>query len=104
MKNQLLMATLAVGFLAGLGVAAVRGDLSQPAAAPVQGPPEQAPAVPLPAPATNAALPLQPAAPAPVARAREPDGRDSADSLPAPTYDDDTAARDRAAAHGARSR
>jgi hypothetical protein len=110
MKNQLLMATLAVGFLAGLGVAAVRRDLSQPAAAPVQGPPEEAPAVSLPAPATNAvpatnaALPLQPAAPAAAASDPEADGRESADSLPAPTYDDETAARDRAAAHSARSR
>jgi len=36
MKIQLLISTLAVGFLAGLGIAAVRGDLSHLAAAPVQ--------------------------------------------------------------------
>jgi len=114
MNDRLLMATLVgVGFLAGLGIAALRGDFSQPSAAPVQGLPEQAAAVPTqamaarpltPAPATDAAMPLQPAAPEPAASDPEPDGRESADSLPAPTYDQETAARDRAAAHSARSR
>lgn len=113
MKDQLLMASVVgVGFLAGLGIAAVRGDLWHSPTAPVQGPPEQA-AVPLqalpvrpatPAPATDAAMPLQPAAPEPAASNPQPDGRESADSLPAPTYDQETAARDRAAAHSARSR
>jgi len=93
MKSQLAIATLAVGFLAGLGIAAVRGDFSQPAAAPVQGLSEQA-----------AAVPLQAVAPEPAASDPESDGRDSADSLPAPTYDSETAARDRAAAHSSRSR
>jgi hypothetical protein len=95
MKDQLLIATLAVGFLAGLGIAAVRGDLRYaPAAA----------AVPLPAPAAHAALPLQPAAAAPAARDRQRDDGDSADTLPAPNYDEQSAAHDRAAAHSARSR
>lgn len=114
MKAQLLMATVVgVGFLAGLGIAAVRGDFSQPAAAPVQELPEQASAV-LPhamavrpltqAPATDAEMPRQPTAPEPTASDPEPDGRESADLLPAPTYDEETAARDRAVAHSARSR
>jgi hypothetical protein len=84
MKNQLIIATLAVGFLAGLGIAAVRGDFSQPT--------------------TDAPMPLQPAAPEPAASDPEPDSRENADSLPAPTYDEDTASRDRAAVHSARSR
>jgi hypothetical protein len=114
MKDQLLMATVVgVGFLAGLGIAAVRGDLWHSPPAPVQAPPEQAAVVPLqamavrpvtPAPATDAAMPLQPAAPEPAASNPQPGGRESADSLPAPTYDQETAARDRAAAHSARSR
>jgi hypothetical protein len=106
MKNQLLIATLAVGFLAGLGLAAVRGDFSRPAAAPVEVLPEEVAAVPQPAPATNATLPLplQPVAPeAPVSEPQS-DDRVSAASLPAPSFDDHTAARDRAAAHSARSR
>jgi hypothetical protein len=113
MKNQLLIATLAVGFLAGLGIAVVRGDLSHAPAALGQGRPEQVAAVPLqdvaagpvtPAPATDASLPLEPAAVEPAASDPQPDGGESADSLPAPTYDEETAARDRAAAHSARSR
>jgi hypothetical protein len=95
MKNQLLIATLAVGFLAGLGIAAVRGDFSQPAAAPDQGSSQPAAAVPLQAMAVR---------PLTAASDPEPDDRESADSLPAPTYDEDTASRDRAAAHSARSR
>jgi hypothetical protein len=99
-KNQLLISTLAVGFLAGLGIAAVRGDFSHPtaapAAAPVAGSAEE--------PAADAALPLQSAAPEPPAGDRVFDGGESADALPAPTYDDQTAAHDRAAAHSARSR
>jgi hypothetical protein len=93
MKNQLLISTLAVGFLAGLGIAAVRGDFSHPAAAPVEGPREQ-----------PAAVPLQSAAPETPAGDPQPNGGESADALPAPTYDDQTAAHDRAAAHSARSR
>jgi hypothetical protein len=113
MKNQLLIATLAVGFVAGLGIAAVRGDLSHAPAALDLGPPEQGAAVPLegvaagpvtPAQATDASLPLEPAAVEPAATDPQPDGGESADSLPVPTYDEETAARDRAAAHSARSR
>jgi hypothetical protein len=117
MKNQLIIGTLAVGFLAGLGIAAVRGDLWHAPAALVQEPPEQVAAVPLqavaavpvtPAPATDVSvplpLPLQPAAVEPAVSDPQPDGGESADSLPAPTYDEETAARDRAAAHSARSR
>jgi hypothetical protein len=104
MKNPLLMTTLAVGFLAGLGIAAVRGDFSRPAAAPVDAPTEQVAVMPpqpvvvrpvTMAPGTDIALPASDA---------QPDGGDSADTLPAPTYDQETAARDRAAAHSARSR
>jgi hypothetical protein len=113
MKKQLLIATLAVGFLAGLGIAGIRGELWHAPAAPVQAPPEQVAAAPLqtvaagpvtPAPPTDAALPLQPAAVEPAASNPHPDGGESADALPAPTYDQETAARDRAAAHSARSR
>jgi len=115
MKNQLIIATLAVGFLAGLGIAAVRGELWHASAALVQEPTEQVVTVPLqavaagsvmPGPATGASplLPLEPAAVEPAASDPQPDGGESADSLPAPTYDDETAARDRAAAHSARSR
>jgi hypothetical protein len=113
MKIQLLIATLAVGFLAGLGIAAVRGDFSHPAVAPVQDFPEQVAMAPppvvavrpvTPAPAADALMPLQPAAPEPAASDPQPDGVESADALPAPTYDQETAARDRAAAHSARSR
>jgi hypothetical protein len=120
MNNQLIISTLAVGFLAGLGIAAVRGDFSHPAAAPaaapVAEPPEQLAAVPqqvvavgpaTPAPPADAALPLQSAAPEAPASDPQPDGDESADAppaLPAPTYDDQTVAHERAAAHGARSR
>jgi hypothetical protein len=115
MKNQLIFGTLAVGFLAGLGIAAVRGELWHAPAALVQEPPEQVAAMPLqavavgpvmPAPATGASLslPLEPAAVEPAASDPQPEGGESADPLPAPTYDDETAARDRAAAHSARSR
>ena len=115
MNNQLLISTLAVGFLAGLGIAAVRGDFSHPAAAPVVQPPEQLTAVPLqtvaigpvtPAPAPDAALPLQSAVPQAPASKPQPDGprADAPPALAAPTYDDQTAAHDRAAAHSARSR
>jgi hypothetical protein len=120
MKHPLHMATLAVGFLAGLGIAAVRGELWHSPAASFEGPAEQALAVPLqaatvplravaagpvsPAPATDAATPLQPTAPEPAASDPQPDGRESAAALRAPTYDEQTAAHDRAAAHSARSR
>jgi hypothetical protein len=116
MNNQLLISTLAVGFLAGLGIAAVRGDFSHPAAAPVVQPPEQLAAVPLqtvaigpvtPAPVPDAALPLQSAVPQAPASNPQSDGGQPADAPPAPaapTYDDQTAAHDRAAAHSARSR
>jgi len=116
MNNQLIISTLAVGFLAGLGIAAVRGDFSHTAAAPVAGPAEELAAVPqqvvavgpvTPAPPADAALPLQSVAPEAPASDPQPDGGESADAppaLPAPTYDDQTAAHERAAAHSARSR
>jgi hypothetical protein len=99
MKDSLLIATAAgVGLLAGLGIAAVRGDLWRPAAVAV------APVTATPAPAADAAVELQPAAPEPAASATESDGREDAASRPAPSYEEEAAARDRAAAHGARSR
>jgi hypothetical protein len=113
MKNQLIIGTLAVGFLVGLGIAGVRGELRHAPAALFQEPPEQVAAVPLqavaadpvlPAPAIDASPPLPLAAVEPAATDPQPDGGESADPLPAPTYDDETAARDRAAAHSARSR
>jgi hypothetical protein len=118
MKDRLLIATLAgIGLLVALVIAAVRCDRWKPPAAPVQGPPAhlrlQAAAVPLqamvvgpvtPTPAANAATQPQPAAPEPAATDPPPDGRQGADSGPAPTYEQEAAARDRAAAHSARSR
>jgi hypothetical protein len=118
MKDRLLIATLAgVGFLAALGIAAVREDRWQPPAAPVPGPPAHmhlpAAAVPpqarvvrplTPTPAADAATQPQPAAPALAAGDPQPDDREGADSGPAPTYEREAAARDRAAAHSARSR
>jgi hypothetical protein len=117
MKDGLLIATLAgLSFLATLGIAAVRGHLWQPSVAPVQGPPAhmrmKAAAGPLqamgarpvtPTPAAVAATRLQPVA-EPAASNPQPDGREGADSGPAPTYEQEAAARDRAAAHSARSR
>jgi hypothetical protein len=118
MKDRLLIATLVgVGFLAALGMAAVREDRWQPPAAPVQGPPAhlrlQLAAVPLqatvirpvtPAPTADAATPPQPAAPEPAAGDPEPDGREGAGSGRAPTYEEEAAAREQAAVHRARSR
>jgi hypothetical protein len=121
MKDPLLIATLAgLSFLATLGLEAVRGDLWQAPMAPVQGPPAhmrmKAAAVPLqaiavhpvtPTPAADAATQPQPQ-PQPVAEPAasdpQPDGGEGADSSPAPTYEQEAAARDRAAAHSARSR
>jgi hypothetical protein len=106
MKGWLIITTLGVGFLAGLGAAAVRGDLWQPPAAPVQGP---AAILPLPAPAEPpqaAAVHPVAAAPAPEPTAEDPEseGRNSDASGAAPTYEQQSAAHDRAAAHSARSR
>jgi hypothetical protein len=117
MKNRLLFPSVAgVGFLAGLGIAAVRGDLWWPRAAPGQ---ELASHVGLqpaavsvqamgvqpvtPTPEVEAAAQPQPAASEPTAADLAP-GREGADSAPAPTYEEQAAARDRAAAHSARSR
>jgi len=103
MKDRLLIATLAVvGFLAALGIAAVRGDLWQPSAAPGQEAP--APRRATLTPVADAATQLQPAAPGPAASDPEPDTREDAASGPAPTYEEQAAARDRAAAHSSRSR
>ena len=104
MKDRLIIGTLAgVVFLAALGVAIVHGDVWP--AAPVQRPAAHTPllpaAVPLqalsavrpmaPMPTPDPATPPQPAAPEPTA------GDPASDGRAAP-------ARDRAAAHSARSR
>lgn len=97
-----MAAVASVGFFTTLGVIGVRHALTQPAAtvAPLQA----VAADPVtPAPASIAVMPLQPGAAEPGVSDLEPDGRDSADSIPAPTYDQVTAVRDRAAAHSARS-
>ena len=118
MKDRLLIATLAgVGFLAALGIAAVREDRWQPPPAPVPGPaahmglrraavPPQASVVRpvMLTPAADGATQPQHAAPALAAGDPQPDGREGADSGAAPTYERQAAARDRAAAHSARSR
>ncbi len=100
MKDRLFIATLAgVGFLATLGIGAMHGDLWPPPAAPVQRPahtPAQPTAVPLQAVAVRAVTPE--------ASDPQPNGGEGADSGPAPTYEEQSAARDRAAAHSARSR
>jgi hypothetical protein len=106
MKDRLLIAAMVgVGFLATLGVAAVRGELwesptqvHEPAPAPVQAPPE-----PLRLPEAPAATPLQPPAPE-VATSQTDAGPEATELAPAPTYEQQTAERDRAAAHSARSR
>jgi hypothetical protein len=110
MNDRLIIATLAgVGFLAALGIAIERGDLWQP---PAHTRLEPA-AVPLrtmairpvtAAPAAVAATQPLPAAPEPAASAPAPDGRAGPDLNPAPSYEEEAAARDRAAAHSARSR
>jgi hypothetical protein len=113
MKDQLLMAAVVgVGFLAGLAIAAARGDLRRPIAAPLQELAEPAAPEPLPAeaarplmlaPGSAAPLPIQPAAAQPAITEPQHDQRESAAALAAPTYDQEFAARDRAAARGARS-
>jgi hypothetical protein len=110
MKDWLLMAAVAgAGFFATLGVVALRGGLSHPAAVPPQAVVIRA--VP-PAPATDVAMPAVTPAANPAASDPPPDGRESADhsadesadSVRAPTFNEELAARDRAAAHSARSR
>jgi hypothetical protein len=101
MKERLLIPALAgVGFLAALGVGAVRGGLWQSSAAPVQ---PTALAAQASTPAADAATQPEPEAAEPIPSDPGPDRAD-ADTPPAPTYEDQSAARDRAAAHGARSR
>jgi hypothetical protein len=114
MKDWLLMVAVAgAGFFATLGVIALRGGLSHPAA-----PPPQAIAIrpAMPTPATDASTPTVNPAANPAASDAQPAGREtadqtadqsadaSADSVRAPTFDDEVAARDRAATHSARSR
>jgi hypothetical protein len=107
MKDRLLIATLVViGFLATLGLGAMRGGLSQPVTAPLAAAPSPtrlqadtrsfigADRAAAPTPAADAAMPPPSAAPEPT----------PAESVTAPTYEEQTAARDRATAHGARSR
>jgi hypothetical protein len=108
MKGWLVITTLGVGFLAGLGIAAVRGNLWLPPVAPVQDPAvlerSPAPAEPLQTSADVAAA--QPQAPPPDPKPVDPEsaGRDGDTSDSAPTYEQQSAAHDRAVAHGARSR
>jgi len=111
MKDWLLMAAVAgVGFLATLGVIALRGGFSHPAAVPPQAVAIR-PVIPE-APPTDAATPTVNPAANPAASDPQPEGRETADqsaeeradSVRAPTFDQELAARDRAAAHSARSR
>jgi hypothetical protein len=107
MKGWLLMAAVAgVGFLATLGVIALRGGFSHPAAVPPQAVAIR-PVIPE-APPTDAATPTVNPAANPAASDPQPEGREtadeSADSVRTPNFDQELAARDRAAAHSARSR
>jgi len=95
-----MAAVAGAGFFGTLGVSAVRGKFSHPTPVTLQA---MAVSPVTPAPVTDAAMPPQPAS-TPAASDPQPDGRDGADPLPAPTYDQQTAARDWAAAHSARSR
>jgi hypothetical protein len=110
MKNRLIIATLAgLGFLAAWGIAIVHADLWQAhAQTRVQPPavPMQPVAVRPGTPATTAVAvaQLEPAAPDPAAGAPAPNGGGDIDSGPAPTYEEQAAAHDLAAAHSARSR
>jgi hypothetical protein len=114
MKEWLLMSAVAgAGFFATLGVIALRGGLSHPAAVPMQA---VAIRPVIPAPATDAATSTVNPAANPAASDPQADGRESADqtadqsadasadSVGAPTFDQELAARDRAATHSARSR
>jgi hypothetical protein len=114
MKDWLLMAAVAgVGFLATLGVIALRGGFSHPAAVP----PQAVAIRPVtPSPATESAMAAVNTAANPAASDPQPEGRETADqtadqsaeeradSVRAPNFDQELAARDRAAAHSARSR
>ena len=100
-----MAAVAGAGFFGTLGVSAVRGKFSHPAPVTLQ---TEAVSPVTPAPSTVTALPLQ-TVPEPAAGDAQPDSHDSVDSspapsFPAPTYDQQTAARDWAAAHSARSR
>ena len=110
MRDRLLISALAgVGFLVALGIAAVHGDLWRPrphlplraAAMPLQ-----AMAVRAVTPTTAAAAATQPQPAAPEAPASDPaaDGHEGADLGPAPTYEAESAAHERAAARSDRSR
>jgi hypothetical protein len=107
MKDRLLIAALVgVGFLATLAVAAVRGELWQSAAPAVEAPAaaanQRSPARPR-LPEATVPVPVQAAVPA--LAASEPESApETAELTPAATYEQQTAARDRAAAHSARSR
>jgi hypothetical protein len=101
MKDRLFLAALAgVGFLATLGIGAMHGELWPPPAAPVQRPAARRP-VP---PATVSLQAMAARAVTPAASEPQPSDGERADSGPAPTYEEQSAARDRAAAHSARSR
>ena len=107
MKDRLLVVALVgVGFLGTLGVAAVRGELWHSPAPATQEPAAvayQAPPAPLRLPAATATVPIQPDASAVAASEPEP-SPETTELAPAPTYEQQSAAHDRAAAHSARSR
>ena len=97
-----MIAVAGAGFFATLGVIAVRSALTPPPAS--LAPPPAVAADPVtPAPGADALMPLQPPAAEPAASDARPYGRESADALPAPTYEQVTALRDRASGHSARS-
>ena len=120
MRHRLLAPALAaLGFIVTLGVAAWRGELwpHPPAGTVVQTPrqvgPDGAPGQPMPTrpaprPGTAAAgVAVQPAAqlPAEESDPAPPGGRTAGPGpAPVPTYEEQAAARDRAAARSARSR
>jgi hypothetical protein len=100
-----MAAVAGVGFLATLGVIALRGGFSHPAAVP----PQAVAIRPVtPSPATESAMAAVNTAANPAASDPQPEGREtadeSADSVRTPNFDQELAARDRAAAHSARSR
>src|SRR5580658_9861937 len=108
MKDRLFIATLVgLGFLATLGISFMHQNPWQPTIAPTTVPPSPAhlwanappqAVADRPAPPTARADAAAPSASAATEPAPAPE------SVPAPTYEDQAAARDRAAAHSARSR
>jgi len=96
-----MAAVVGVGFVATLGVIGARSAHKPPAAAAAAA----AAAEPVtPALTSVAVTAFAPRAAEGAASDLKPEPRNSAAALPAPTYDEVTALRDRAAARGARSR